>query len=119
MGDKPTGGSPSLLSPWAQTSIDHVELKTWKQFTEIYSLSFDQYGTPFCVMAELIERWTMLGETGLSELDEKERFKRLVEVVGGYPLLGEGYRPLDFPRPYSFQTSARAVGVPRYHTCEQ
>ena len=98
MGNKPTGGSPSLLSPWAQTSNDYVNLKTWSQFTEMYSLSLDQYPTPFCVMAELIERWTMLGETEFtSELDEKERFKRLVEVVGGYPLLGGGYRPLDFP----------------------
>ena len=88
-------------------------------FTEMYDLSLDQYRTPFCVMAELIERWTMLGETEFtSELDEKERFKRLVEVVGGYPLFGGGYRPLDFPVS-SFQTSARAVGVPRYHTCEQ
>ena len=32
-----------------------------------------------------------------AECDDRERFKRLLEVIGGYPLIGGGYRPLDFP----------------------
>lgn len=87
-----------LISPWAQNAEDLLKAQPWSEFAQKYGVDLDLYKTPFCVMAELLERWTMMGSTLLtSEHDNKERFKRLIEVIGGYPLIGGGYRPLDFP----------------------
>lgn len=87
-----------LISPWAQNAEDLLEAQPWSEFAQKYGVDLDLYKTPFCVMAELLERWPMMGSTLLtSEHNDKERFKRLIEVIGGYPLIGGGYRPLDFP----------------------
>lgn len=87
-----------LISPWAQNAEDLQEAQPWSEFAQKYGVDLDLYKTPFCVMAELLERWPMMGSTLLtSEHNDKERFKRLIEVIGGYPLIGGGYRPLDFP----------------------
>ena len=98
MAEVPVDSKPRLISPWAHNAEDLLEAQPWSEFAQKYGVNLDLYKTPFCVMAELLERWTMMGSTLLtSEHDDKERFKRLIEVIGGYPLIGGGYRPLDFP----------------------
>ena len=98
MAEVPVDSEPRLISPWAHNAGDTLEAQPWSKYAEKYGVDLDLYKTPFCVMAELLERWTMMGSTLLtSEHDDKERFKRLIEVIGGYPLIGGGYRPLDFP----------------------
>ena len=98
MSAEPDLRTAGLISPWAHNAGDLLKPQPWSKFAEKYGVDLDLYKTPFCVMAELLERWTMMGSTLLtSEHDDKERFKRLIEVIGGYPLIGGGYRPLDFP----------------------
>ena len=87
-----------VISPWAASSEERINPAPWSVFVDKYGVSQARYPTPFCVIADLLERWTMLSGSKLTaECDDRERFKRLVEVIGGYPLIGGGYRPLDFP----------------------
>ena len=87
-----------VISPWAASSEERINPAPWSVFVDKYGVSHARYPTPFCVLADLLERWTMLSGSKLTaECDDRERFKRLVEVIGGYPLIGGGYRPLDFP----------------------
>lgn len=98
MAEVPVDSEPTLISPWARTPDDIVKAKSWVDFLTDYDVDASRYETPFCVLSDLLERWTMIGDTVFTaECTAKERFKRLIEVIGGYPLIGGGYRPLDFP----------------------
>ena len=86
------------IHPWAVSSEQTKEPQKWVEFVKPYGVDTQAYPTPFCVMRDLLDRWTMRRHSKTTaECDDKERLNRLFEVIGGYPMIGGGYRPLDFP----------------------
>lgn len=87
-----------VINPWAKNNSDVLPCANWPEFAKSHEVDVDRYRTPFHVMIELLESWPMiLSQKTTAECDDEERFRRLMQVVGGYPLIGGGYRPLDFP----------------------
>lgn len=87
-----------VINPWAKDDSDVSPCAKWREFAKFHEVDVARYNTPFHVMIELLESWPMiLSQKITAECDEEERFRRLMQVVGGYPLIGGGYRPLDFP----------------------
>ena len=98
MPEKAPPSGAGVINPWAKKSSDFTEPRPWKEFVKQYELSEQQYSTPFCVFTDLLDRWTSSISTKTTpECNDEERLKRLFEVVGGYPRIANGYRPLDFP----------------------
>jgi len=86
------------IHPWAVEAAQRKEPQKWIEFVEPYGVDTQAYPTPFCVMRDLLDRWTMRRHSKTTaECDDGERLNRLFEVIGGYPMIGGGYRPLDFP----------------------
>ena len=98
MSDEAPPSGACVINPWAKATSDITELRPWKEFVQQYELSEQQYSTPFCVFTDLLDRWTSsISSKTTPECSDDERLKRLFEVVGGYPRIANGYRPLDFP----------------------
>lgn len=86
------------IHPWALSSEQTKHPQKWVEFVKPYGVDTQAYPTPFCVMRDLLDRWTMRRHSKTTaECDDEERLNRLFEVIGGYPMIGGGYRPLDFP----------------------
>jgi hypothetical protein len=54
----------------------------------------EQYGHPLLTIAELLQNWP--GEVTVN-LPPRERHNRLIQVIGGYPMIGVASMPLDWP----------------------